>query len=1146
MHVPYKFLFFFASPLSRSFRNLFAVLLLCTASLVGAPAQAATPRSLITQAVDTGVVTTLPRHHPNWAVAANRTAQVPDGETLSQVTLVLTRPEAQQKALEQFLLDVQNPTSSSYHKWLTPAEIGERFGLSDADLAAISGWLTSEGLQVDSVSPNRTLVHFSGTAASIGRAFQTSLSYYTIRGTERLSIDSEPTIPQALAPAIQAVRGLSTPAEHPLHSSTTALLAASPEYTASATTHYLTPADFATIYNVPSAYTGAGVTIGIVGWSRVSTTDLNHYRSMTGTSFPNPTEVIPTAYHGVDPGAACTTASCTSTQLGGQEEATLDVIRAGATAPGASLLLVAAKATSISNDGIGGDTEYLVETSPVPAQIISISFGACESDAGASGVAYWDNLFQTGAAEGISVFVSSGDSAAAGCDNAFTTLPGSIVANSPNYICSSQYATCVGGTQFADTASPSTYWSPSNNSTTLGSALGYIPEGGWNESSASSSGIAGSGGGVSTVVATPTWQTGTGVPSARAGRYTPDVSFSGAGHDGYLACLAASGTDCTTYISIWSGTSASAPGMAGVAALLDQKLGGGQGNLNPKLYALASNATTYASVFHDATPTSSGVTCNIDVPSRCNSSIYYTTAGAVQEGFALTTGYDQVTGLGSLNVANFLNAVSITVAPTVTLTPASTSLTTTQSLAVTIAVTGTSGTPTGSVNVSSGSYTSTSATLSAGLASITIPAGSLGSGSASLTATYTPDISSAETYATTSSTAVAVTVSKSTPTVTVAASPTTITTQQTTAITVSVTGGAGNPAASGTVTLTSGSFTSSTATLSGGAASFTIPAGALTAGTPTVTATYTPDTTAAATYMASTGATFVTVTKTTPTVTVAPSATTTAVYSQFPVTVTVSGGTGAPTASGSVTLTSESYSSSATALSSSGSATITIPANSLTAASSTPLIATYTPDTSSATVYNSASGSSSVNVTSATSTSSTGSSSSSSTPVTKGVNATTSLTITPLYGFTGTLALTASITASPSGANTTYLPTFSFNPASITISGTSPATPTLTITTTASSTSSMVAPPLPGKPWAAGGSAILALLALFGIPARRRAWRRLVGLAALLVALGLGAAACGGGGGSITSSVAGTTAGNYTVAIYGNGAQIGTVYITVQ
>ncbi len=86
---------------------------------------------------------------------------------------------------------------------------------------------------------------------------------------------------------------------------------------------------------------------------------------------------------------------------------------------------------------------------------MTISFGACESSAGPGGVAFWDNLFQTAAAEGISVFVSSGDSGASGCDTAFSAPPALPKANSPNYICSSSYATCVGGTQFADTASPS-------------------------------------------------------------------------------------------------------------------------------------------------------------------------------------------------------------------------------------------------------------------------------------------------------------------------------------------------------------------------------------------------------------------------------------------------------------------------------------------------------------------------------------------------------------------------------------------------------------------------------------------------------------------------------------------------------------------
>src|SRR5208282_3529180 len=142
---------------------------------------------------------------------------------------------------------------------------------------------------------------------------------------------------------------------------------------------------------------------------------------------------------------------------------------------------------------------------PVPAKVMSISFGLCELEGGSSGVGYWDSLFQQAAAEGISVFVSSGDSGASGCDSAFVTPPASPYANSPNYICSSSYATCVGGTEFNDSANSSAYWS-SNNSTNLVSALSYIPEGAWNEPlvSGSETEVAASGGGVSSYVTTPT------------------------------------------------------------------------------------------------------------------------------------------------------------------------------------------------------------------------------------------------------------------------------------------------------------------------------------------------------------------------------------------------------------------------------------------------------------------------------------------------------------------------------------------------------------------------------------------------------------------------------------------------------------------
>jgi subtilase family serine protease len=838
-----------------------SVFILLGALFALAQLQAQVAKPLVKRAIDTTEVATLAQHHPRWASAANASTAIASNQSFEQITIVLARPEAQEKAFEAFLVSQQTPGSPNYHHWLTPAEVGERFGPAASDVEAVKSWLESQGLHVNSVAPSRTMINFGGTATDLGRAFGTEMRRYTIKGETRYSISSDPTVPAALAGAIQAVHGLSEIHEQPQYAISTQDIT-KPLYS-SGSYHYQTPADFNTIYDVPSAYTGSGITIGIVGRARVSTTDLANFRASTGTTFANPTVVIPTG--ATDPGAPCTSTSCSS---GDQGEATLDVIRAGGTAPGATLLLVAATQAS---GGISVAGQYLVNTTPVPAQVMSISFGLCETQVTQSSVTFWDNLFKTAAAEGISTFVSSGDSAAAGCDDAFSAPPTTAIANSPNYICSSSYATCVGGTQFADTTSPSTYWSTNNDSTTLKSAQGYIPEGAWNESTTSS--VAGTGGGVSTYITTPSWQAGTGVPSARAGRYTPDVSFSSSLHDGYLACLAQSGYSCST---VFGGTSAAAPSMAGIAALLDQKLGSAQGNLNPTLYSMAAG-TNASSVFHDVTVTSSGVSSCTTTPSLCNNSIYSTSAGAVQAGFQVTTGYDQATGLGSLDVTNFLNnyaASTATSTPTVTVTPASNTITTAQSLSVTVSVSGSGTTPTGTVVLSGGGYTSSSTALSSGAASFTIAAGALSTGADTLTATYTPDSSSSSTYAlATGSAKVTVNALTSTPTVTVTPASTSITTAQSLSVAVAVSGSGTTP--TGTVVLSGGGYTSSSTALSSGSATITIPANTFSASTLTLTATYTPDSSSSSSYSSTTGTTTVTVTTAaTPTVTLSTNAST--------------------------------------------------------------------------------------------------------------------------------------------------------------------------------------------------------------------------------------------------------------------------------
>ncbi len=301
--------------------------------------------------------------------------------------------------------------------------------------------------------------------------------------------------------------------------------------------------------------------------------------------------------------------------------------------------------------------------------------------------------------------------------------------------------------------------------------------------------------------------------------------------------------------------------------------------------------------------------------------------------------------------------------PTVTVTPGSNSITAAQALTVTVAVSGTSGTPTGTVTLSSGTYASTAATLSSGSASITIPAGSLAAGTDTLTASYTPDANSSSSYYSSSGTA-PVTVTLIIPAVTVSPASNSITTTQSLMVTIGVSGGAGSPTATGSITLSSGTYTSAATALVAGSASITVPAGALASGNDTLTASYTPDTNGSSTYKSASGSAPVTVTLITPTVTVSPGSNSITTAQALTVTVGVSGGGSNPTPTGTVTLSSGTYTSAATALTG-GSVQINVPANSLALGTDT-LTASYAPDANSSSIYNSASGTGSVTVTSPT------------------------------------------------------------------------------------------------------------------------------------------------------------------------------------
>jgi hypothetical protein len=257
----------------------------------------------------------------------------------------------------------------------------------------------------------------------------------------------------------------------------------------------------------------------------------------------------------------------------------------------------------------------------------------------------------------------------------------------------------------------------------------------------------------------------------------------------------------------------------------------------------AANGTTSFARTYDA-----GTSVTLKAPATSGSDAFTAWSGCGSASGATCT----VTMNASATVT--ANYAVVKVTPTVTVTPLAASITAVQALTVTVALSVPSGdaAPTGSVTLSSGSYTSAAATLASGSATISVAAGSLAVGSDTLTVSYTPDSSSSSIYTSATGTAPE-TVAKATPTVTVTPSAASITTVQALTVTVAVSGGNGNPAPTGSVTLSGGGYTSAAATLAGGGATINIAAGALAVGSDTLTVSYTPDAASSAIYNGASG-----------------------------------------------------------------------------------------------------------------------------------------------------------------------------------------------------------------------------------------------------------------------------------------------------
>jgi hypothetical protein len=683
------------------------LLALVAISSASSYAQTTPRRALITQPVEESRLTVLRGNTYPLARAEYDRGAAPPSLPMDRMLLVLKRAPELETALDALLDQQQDKSSPNFHAWLTPAQFGQQFGPADQDIQTVTSWLQLQGFQVATVSNGRTVIEFSGTAAQVQTAFHTEIHKYSVKNEDHWANSTDPQIPTALTPAVAGVLTLHNFPRHAMNhvvgtfkrtKGTSALTPAGPLFTLPGffgqdTAYGVGPYDFATIYNVSPlwnatpAINGTGQTIAIVGETDVDIIDLQKFRALFGITSNDPVMIV----DGPDPGLQPD-----------EIESDLDLEWSSAVAPGAAIKFVVA-ATTDTTLGVDLAAQYIVDHNLAP--VVSESYGICEAALGTAGNQFFNQLWQQAAAQGMSVFLASGDSGSAGCDRDDPAQFGLQVSG----FASTPYTTTVGGTDFNDPNNPETYFNPTNDAHQA-SAKSYIPEMTWNDSCTNAefsmftgnsnaetncnnpqlintvAATGGSGGKSSCTTgdgqdivscsggyAKPSWQTGTGVPNDGK-RDIPDVSlFASNGFNGnfYVICSRnITGFYCDganpngTVVGI-GGTSASAPAFAGIMALIDQKTNSRQGNPNYLLYKLAAqqpasgcNSSTPppgTCVFNDVTNGTIAMPCFTGSTIDCHTAVNGDQFG-VLTGYATGVGYDRATGLGTVNAANLVSA----------------------------------------------------------------------------------------------------------------------------------------------------------------------------------------------------------------------------------------------------------------------------------------------------------------------------------------------------------------------------------------------------------------------------------------------------------------------------------------------------------
>jgi subtilase family serine protease len=483
------------SPL-RSLPNpstiILSLLILSTLSFAAAPDR-------ITGAVDSSRMVPLAKSlHPRAQRQYDR-GSVDPSKQLGYITLLMAPSASQQRALNQLLTQQQDRKSSNYHKWLTPQQYADRFGLSQNDLNKVTAWLTSQGFQIASVGGGRNSVIFGGTAAQVQAAFGTEIHNYRINGEEHFANSTPLMMPSALGGIVRSVIGLHDFRPQPASGGRrfTGMRNGHPDYYDAnfLFPNFLAPGDIATIYDVTPLYNstpsidGTGQKLAIVGQTDIYLADINDFRGGFGLSLiptsglgfchtdstgivisPCSTTIFDYVLLGTDPGFPFP---------GDLGESDLDIEWTGAVAHNAQIVFINAETAGGVNDALVA--AIAPPSGPPLAPVVSMSYGACEAQA-----LDVETILQQGNAEGVTIVNSSGDAGSATCDRnpPNNSQPFSPAVNglAVSYPASSPEVTGVGGTAISltDDSIGSSFWGTSNG-TDGGTALSYIPELAWND-----------------------------------------------------------------------------------------------------------------------------------------------------------------------------------------------------------------------------------------------------------------------------------------------------------------------------------------------------------------------------------------------------------------------------------------------------------------------------------------------------------------------------------------------------------------------------------------------------------------------------------------------------------------------------------------